>query len=640
MMHHRPGRLGLALVVSMFVLATAARVQAFSGGITTLSFGPAGCNNCHFGGSTPTVTLSGPTVVLPASTHEYTLTIMESGAQDRGGLNVSALLGTLMTGGSNSSNTQTLSGTGGRAEVTHTAAKADSGHVVTFSFLWTAPGSFSSVSLEAWGNAVDGNFSTSGDAADHTSLTVMNSLTVPTPTGATATPTPLATPAGLANPLRQKIRKGPIHVKLELVASGLAAPVWATAAPGVDPKYLFTVDQSGILWRIDVTNGAKSVFLDLSARLIPLGVFGPGTYDERGFLGVAFDPAYATNGLLYTYTSEPATPNPDFSTQPIGVSPDCQNVVVEWHAPNPTDDGAVVDTGSARELLRIDKPQFNHNGGGLEFGADGKLYISTGDGGGADDQDGQPFIGGPTIGHGPNGNGQNMGVALGKILRIDPHGSGAANGQYGIPSDNPFVGFPGAVEEIWAFGFRNPFRFSFDPPTGALYAGDVGQNSIEEVDIVARGGNYGWRFKEGTFFFHFNDADAGFVTKKNPGGVPTDLLDPVAEYDHDEGLAVIGGFVYRGALMPKLAGHYVFGDFARTFANDGRLFYLRRKDLFRPGRPPHRSKISEFRLDGQSVLGMSLLGLGRDAVGEIYVLANGTAAPFGTTGVVMRISPP
>jgi glucose/arabinose dehydrogenase len=632
-------RVRSSVVACIFALAAASRVEAFSGGITTQSFGAGGCNQCHVGGIMPTVTLSGPTVVAPNSTNEYTLQITESGLQNRAGLNVSALLGTLATGGSDSANTQAVVGTGGRDEVTHTSAKMASLGVVTFSFLWTAPSSFSSASLEAWGNAVNGNFSTSGDKADHDSLTIVSNLVTPTPTSAVETPTPQPTAPGLANPIRQKIRKGSVNVKLETVASGLTAPVWATAAPGVDPKFLFAVDQSGIFWRIDVTTGVKSVFLDVTSRMIPLGVFGPGTYDERGFLGAAFDPSYATNGLLYTFTSEPATPNPDFSTMPPATAPDCQSAVVEWHVPNPTDPGAVVDSGSARLLLRIDKPQFNHNGGGLSFGPDGMLYLSTGDGGGADDQDGQPFIGGPTVGHGANGNGQNTGVALGKLLRIDPHGTNAANGQYGIPADNPLVGAPGAVEEIWAYGFRNPFRFSFDSLTQALYTGDVGQNSIEEVDVVTRGGNYGWRLKEGTFFFDFNGAGAGFVTKKGPA-VPPGLLEPVAQYDHDEGLAVIGGFVYRGTQIPKLVGRYVFGEFARTFSNDGRLFYLRKKDLVRPGFPPRRSRIAEFRLVAQDVLGQSLLGLGQDANGELYVLTNGTAAPFGTTGAVQRIAPP
>lgn len=627
------------VALTLIALTTASRATAFSGGITTQNLGVAGCNGCHSGGTQPTVTLSGPTLAAPDSTNEYTLQIATSGAQDRGGLNVSALLGTLATGGIDAANTQVLAGAGGRSEITHSAAKLASLGTVTFTFLWTAPSSFVSVSLDAWGNAVNGNFSTSGDRADHTTLTILNALGTPT-ASATPSPTPSATPGpGLANPIHGKIRKGHVTVKLETVASGLTAPVWATAAPGVDPKFLFVVDQTGILWRVDTTTGDKSVFLDVSGRMIPLGVFGPGTYDERGFLGVAFDPGYATNGLLYTFTSEPATPNPDFSTMPAGVPPDHQSAVVEWHAPNPTAPDAVVDPGSARVLLRLDKPQFNHNGGCLEFGADNLLYVSTGDGGGADDQDGQPFIGGPTVGHGVGGNGQNPAVALGKILRVDPHGSNAANGQYGIPADNPFVGTAGAVEEIWALGLRNPFRFSFDPTTHALYAGDVGQNSIEEVDVVTRGGNYGWRYKEGSFYFDFDGAGAGFVTKRNPG-VPTGLSNPIAQYDHDEGLAVIGGFVYRGARLPRLLGHYVFGDFARTFSNDGRLFYLRRREAVRLGHVARRSGIAEFKLSGQASLGLSLLGLGRDASGEIYVLANGTAAPSGTTGVVQRLAPP
>lgn len=623
------------VVFVLVALAVASRVEALSGGVTTLSFGVAGCNQCHSGGNVPTVILTGPTVVAPDSTNEYTLQIVEGGSQTLAGLNVSALIGVLATGGSNATDTQVLSGTGGRSEVTHTMAKAAVADTATFSFLWTAPSSFTSVSLEAWGNAVNGNFSTTGDAAAHTSLLV-SQVGAPTPTSS-LTPTPAATPLGLTNPLRPRIRKGRQKIQLTTVATGLAAPVWATAAPGVDPKFLFTVDQAGTLWRIDVTTGNKSVFLDLSARLIPLGVFGPGTYDERGFLGVAFDPSYASNGLLYTYTSEPATPTPDFSTMPPGNPPDCQSVVLEWHAPNPTDPGTVVDPGSARELLRVDKPQFNHNAGGLAFGADGLFYVSLGDGGGADDQDGQPFIGGPTVGHG-TGNGQNLGVVLGKILRIDPHGSNSANGQYGIPASNPFVSMPGALGEIWAYGFRNPFRFSFDSATHALYVGDVGQNSVEEVDVVSGGGNYGWKLKEGKFFFHDNGPGAGFVDRDDPG-VPKSLIDPVAEYDHDEGIAVIGGFVYRGTKFPRLVGHYVFGEFAKTFANDGRLFYLARKDVFVPGHKLRRSRIAEFRLVGQDVLGLSLLGIGQDAVGDIYVLGNTTAAPFGTTGVVLRIAP-
>ncbi len=328
---------------------------------------------------------------------------------------------------------------------------------------------------------------------------------------------------------------------------------------------------------------------------MPLGIFGPGTFDERGLLGVAFHPNYAVNGKLYTYTSEPNAGPPTFpTTMPPGTPPDHQNVVAEWRAVAPGGPVFGVDPTSRRELLREDHPQFNHDGGDLAFGPDGMLYISDGDGGEADDQG---------AGHVPGGNAQQLTSPLGKVLRIDVNGSNSANGQYGIPADNPFVGVAGALREIYAFGFRNPFRFSFDRGTGALYLGDVGQNDIEEVDIVVKGGNYGWATKEGTLFFFNNGAGAGFASTTDNGLVPQGAIDPIAQYDtHHEGHSVIGGFVYRGSKFPQLAGRYVFGDFARLFRfpagpNDsGRLFYLTQKntkpglrqinELYVPGQPP------------------------------------------------------
>jgi glucose/arabinose dehydrogenase len=431
-----------------------------------------------------------------------------------------------------------------------------------------------------------------------------------------ATPVSPVGAQALDDPIPRPIRKGGIQVRLETVATGFTAPNWGISAPG-DTDRLFVVDQPGKVWAVDPASGAKSVFLDVSARLVPLGAFGPGTFDERGLLGLAFHPDYADNGLLYTYTSEPVGGPADFSTMPAGTTANHQSVVAEWRVPNPRRKASVVDPSTRRELLRIDEPQFNHNGGALNFGPDGFLYVSLGDGGAADDQG---------VGHSPQGNGQDPSNVLGSILRIDPAGTDSANGNYGIPADNPFVGEEGFVPEIWAYGFRNPFRFSFDSASGSLLVGDVGQNDIEEVDVVTKGGNYGWRVKEGSFLFDPNGDAPGFVTQRSPGE-PEGLIDPIAEYDHDEGIAVVGGFVYRGDEIRSLKGRYVFGDFARSFTEFGRLFFLN-----------PAGEVREFRIAGRDSLGLKLDGFGQGPDGELYVLGNTTGTPFGDTGVVLRIA--
>src|SRR5690606_36388080 len=198
-----------------------------------------------------------------------------------------------------------------------------------------------------------------------------------------------------------------------------------------------------------------------------------------------FHPDYQTNGLLYTYTSEPAAADApaDFSTLPEGTAPDHQSVVTEWRVPAPADPASTPDPASARVLLRIDQPQFNHNGGALVFDADGLLLVALGDGGNADDQG---------AGHVEGGNGQSLANPLGAILRLDPLGTDSANGQYGIPPTNPFFGRTDVAQEIYAYGFRNPFRISIDSATQTLWAADAGQNDIEEVNQVTAGGNYGW----------------------------------------------------------------------------------------------------------------------------------------------------
>jgi glucose/arabinose dehydrogenase len=464
------------------------------------------------------------------------------------------------------------------------------------------------------------------------------------------------------------------RLSLEIAARGFTSPLKGVVAPG-QPSRLYVVDQPGTLWAVNLATGQKQVFHDVSDRLVPLGVCGPGTFDERGFLGVAFHPNYAQNGLLYTYTSEPVAGPPTFpSTLPPGVSPDHQNVVAEWRASNPGDSGSSVDPSSRRELLRVDWPQFNHDGGDLAFSPDGMLFISMGDGGGADDQDGQLFVTAPPnhppcgeapqVGHQGDGNAQRLNTPLGKVLRIDVNGRNSGNGQYGIPADNPFLGTPGAVQEIYAFGFRNPYRYSFDTETGLLFLGDVGQNDIEEVDIVVRGGNYGWNRKEGTLFFHVNGNDPGFASPEPDPDVviPPNLIEPIAQYDtHHEGHSVIGGFIYHGSRFPQLRDRYVFGEYSRLFGfpngpdDHGRLLYLKPATKLEKLETPRLEKITEFRGFAEAIaaLGltppphgpeafqqtMSVLGMAQDASGEVYVTGNQTGRPVGTDGFVLRIVP-
>jgi glucose/arabinose dehydrogenase len=413
-----------------------------------------------------------------------------------------------------------------------------------------------------------------------------------------------------------QISKGDVTVVLETVASGLTAPVAATHARDGSDR-LFVVDQAGQI-RI-VADGVllERPFLDLSDRIVDVN---PG-FDERGLLGLAFHPDYADNGRLFVRYS---APRPGSEGEPcFGTSRGCHSeVLAEFRV---SADPNAVDPASGAVLFRIEEPQFNHNSGGIAFGPDGLLYFTLGDGGGANDglADDPPS-------HGPIGNAQDVSTVLGSILRIDVD-SGAP---YAVPSDNPFAGRPGA-DEIYAYGLRNPYRFSFDRKDGRLVLGDVGQNGFEEIDIIRKGGNYGWVVREGFHCFDPfgpNDPPAS-CPETGPFGEP--LLDPVAEYDHAEGLAIVGGFVYRGSGVPELRGKYVFGDFTRTFfPADGRLFYLDvdGDDL---------STISELRLGvDDDPLGRYLLGFGEDESGELYVLTSANLGPSGSTGEVARIERP
>ncbi|MCC6675579.1 MAG: PQQ-dependent sugar dehydrogenase [Phycisphaerales bacterium] len=442
----------------------------------------------------------------------------------------------------------------------------------------------------------------------------------------------------LDNPIPDPITKGSVRIELLPVVTGMAAPIDFTPA-GDGSDRLFIADQNGIVRMMKGGVLSPTPFLDASSRLVsPLGIIGTHDehdYDERGLLGITFHPGFANPSSpgfrkFYTYTSEPVAGPADFTTSappPVGREFDHQNVIAEWTV-SATDPDRV-DPASRREMIRIDQPSFNHNAGQIRFGPDNMLYITTGDGGAADDQDGQPEGPGRTsFGHGPTGNGQNKFTAHGKVLRIDPTGRDSANGQYGIPAGNPFSG-PDGLRETYAYGFRNPFRFSFDSLSGDLIVADVGQNDIEEVDRVTVGGNYGWNLKEGSFKFNPNGAGAGFV-EAGTSGLPPGLTDPILEYDHDEGIAIVGGFVYHGSAIPELEGKYVFGDFGLDFTvASGRLFYA---DLT-------TGLIQQFILGfDDRDLNLFVKGFGQDAAGEIYLLAGPNLGPYGTQGAVYRIT--
>jgi len=295
-----------------------------------------------------------------------------------------------------------------------------------------------------------------------------------------------------------------------------------------------------------------------------------------------------------------------------------------------------IDPATERLLLEIDKPQMNHNCGRLAFGPDGYLYIGVGDGGGANDNE---------MGHPDPGNGQNTMTFLGKILRIDIN----KGSPYAVPSDNPFADGRKGLKEIYAYGLRNPWGISFDRG-GAheLFAADVGQNLYEELDIIVKGGNYGWRMREG---FH------GFDPKQpnnSPENGPTQdafgnpFVDPVVEYKHPragkpdptllQGISVTGGYVYRGKAIPALKGRYVFGDWSLTWAlPDGVLFTATRAGKGKAAKwSLERLTVSE---PGNGKIPGYIVAFGEGADGELYVLTNGRNSLQGTTGKVYKLVP-
>jgi uncharacterized repeat protein (TIGR03806 family) len=290
-------------------------------------------------------------------------------------------------------------------------------------------------------------------------------------------------------------------------------PLFLTDA-GDGTNRLFVLEKPGriMVFPNDPNVTQATVFLDIQDKVIEDG--------EQGLLGLAFDPQYSTNGFFYVYYSADGPQRSRITRFQVSANAN------------------VADPASEMVLLEIAQPGFsNHKAGWMDFGPDGKLYIAVGDGGSGND---------------PNNNAQNLNSLLGKILRINPDPSNL------IPTDNPFVGTAGARPEIWAYGMRNPFRMSFDRGTGTLWAGDVGQNRVEEVDIIKAGGNYGWRIYEGT------------LSNLNPDNRPaTDFTPPIIEYGRDLGNSITGGYVYRGPTLANFVGVYFYGDFG-----SGRIWAL------------------------------------------------------------------
>ncbi|MCA9000425.1 MAG: PQQ-dependent sugar dehydrogenase [Planctomycetes bacterium] len=383
----------------------------------------------------------------------------------------------------------------------------------------------------------------------------------------------LALSAPVAAACAQEQAPSPIEpsVQLERAFPNLEfdKPLFLTPAGDGTPR-LFVIEKKGVIrvFQDDQETKDTQVFLDISERVSLKG-------NEEGLLGIAFHPKYKENGYFYLHYSSSKN--------------DRMGTLAEFRV-HPEDPNKA-DPSYERILIEVEQPWRNHNGGMIAFGPDGYLYWALGDGGAADD---------------PHGNGQNLKTLLGSILRIDVS-SRTGELPYGIPADNPFVSEPeGARGEIWAFGLRNAWRFSFDRETGELWAGDVGQNRWEEIDLVTKGGNYGWNVREGFDpFYKKAEISHGMA------------IEPIAVYGRREGVSITGGYVYRGSRFPELRGSYFYGDY--TTGN-----------IWRITKNEHGTYHNAI---AQEKSGCVIGSFAEDAKGEIYVLN------YGGKGEIMRLIP-
>lgn len=411
--------------------------------------------------------------------------------------------------------------------------------------------------------------------------------------------------------------KPDIAVGISPVAGGLNHPV-AVAVPDDGSNRLFIVDQIGLIY---VVNGSGTLeaqpYLDVTEKMVTLS----SSYDERGLLGLAFHPDFKNNRRFFVLYNVPLK-----AGDPQNF--DCRVRISEFLEQQGSQNAA--DPGSEQVLLEVLKPSSNHNGGEIVFGPDGYLYIGIGDGGGANDTGT-----GHTVGL---GNGQDLTKLLGKILRYDVSTPGTVQ----IPPDNPFVNDPEAQPAIYAYGFRNPWRFSFDAGgERRLFCTDVGQNLFEEVDIITKGGNYGWNIREGAHCFDPQNPTSPPAQCPATGARGEALIDPVIEYSHNSsgtaisGKAIAGGFVYRGQTLTGLIGKYIFADWSGSFAvPNGKLFIADEQ-------PDKTWKVKEAGIAGSqnNRLNRFVLGIGQGLDKEAYVLTATTTGPTGSTGQVWKIVP-